>query len=381
MQQRIVFVNHATGYLTIDIINAFAEKIDEIAFIYGDIRVQEVNPDPKAKFSRVIEKSRKSNRTRLFRWLIASIQIFFLLMTKYRNYEIFYFSVPPFAYLSSILIRRKFSLLMWDVYPDALKLAGINEKNPFYGIWSFINRRLFKRAHRIFTIGNGQAKLISKYVDRGKVEVINLWSGFKETIQLDKGSNPFIKEHNLTGKFIVEYSGNMGSTHNIEVIVNLASFMLNEEGIVFILIGRGTKMEDVRKEINKRNLSNILLLPFQPDDFIKYTFSAADISVVLVDNNASSVSVPSKIYNLLAVGSPILAISPKDSEVNNLIEKYKFGCNFRSDDLNGIYEFIKKVKSSPEILEQYRKNAFMASNDFKVHNALKFVTSYFSDRK
>jgi len=169
MPRRIVFVNQATGYLTIDVINAFAHSFDEVAFIYGDIRVQDVEIHPKAIGSKVAEKSRKSNSARFLKWFQASFQIFFLLATRYRKYEIFYFSVPPFAYFSSLLLRRKFSLLMWDVYPDALKLAGIGESSLLYKTWSRINIHLFGRAHRLYTTGEGQAKLMEKYAPPGKV--------------------------------------------------------------------------------------------------------------------------------------------------------------------------------------------------------------------
>ncbi len=150
MLRKIIFVNQATGYLTIDIINAFAAKFDEVAFMYGDLRIQDAEPHPKVKFSKIVQKSRKSNGMRFLRWLIATIQIFFLLITRYRRYEIFYFSIPPFAYFLSLLIRRKFSILMWDVYPDALKLVGINETHVVYRIWTLINRRLFKKCAPYF---------------------------------------------------------------------------------------------------------------------------------------------------------------------------------------------------------------------------------------
>lgn len=381
MPHKIVFINQATGYLTIDIINAFAEVSDEVAFIYGDIRIQDDPPFPGARRSKIVEKTRKSNRARFSRWLIASIQVFFLLITRYRKYEIFYFSVPPFAYLSSLILRRKFSLLMWDVYPEALKLAGIKETNPVYRVWAGFNRRLFKRAYRLYTTGEGQARLMEKYAPRDKVEIINLWSGLKGAGPVVKEINPFIREHGLDGKFIVEYSGNMGGTHNIEAIMRLAELLVGEKDIVFLLIGRGTKMETVRSAISEMSLPNVLLLPFQPDNVIKYSLAAADLSVVLVEENAGTVSVPSKIYNLLAVGSPLLAISPPGSEVERLMERYKPGGRFQPDELNEICTFIKAVKNSPEIIAGYRANALKASEDFTALNARKFVVSYLSNRQ
>lgn len=378
MPRRIVFVNQATGYLTIDVINAFAYSFDEVAFIYGDIRVQDVEIHPKARGSKVAEKSRKSNSARFLKWFQASIQIFFLLATRYRKHEIFYFSVPPFAYFSSLMLRRKFSLLMWDVYPDALKLAGIGESSLIYKTWSRINTRLFRRAHRLYTTGEGQAKLMEKYAPPGKVEIINLWPGLRNASPVPKEINPFITEHNLKGKFVVEYSGNMGGTHNVEALMEVASLLQDEPDILFLLIGRGTKMEKIRLDSEQRGLFNIMMLPFQPDDVIRYSLAGADLSVVLVEDGAASVSVPSKIYNLLAVGSPLLTISPRESEVDRLIRKYNAGQNFSGDKLEEVADFIMEMKKSPSKLNEYKENALAASKDFTAENAGKFLKSYLS---
>ena len=379
MPSRIVFVNQATGYLTIDIINAFAKEFDEVAFIYGDLRIQDVALHPKARGSKVVEKSRRSNTVRFLRWFIATIQIFFLLLSRYRKYEIFYFSVPPFAYFSSLFFKRKFSVLMWDVYPDALKLAGIKENSFLYNRWAAINNRLFMRAHRIFTIGDGQAKLLQNYTHPGRVEVIKLWPGLRNISPVPKDANPFIADHSLSGKFIVEYSGNMGGTQNIEVLVDIAEILSDQKDIMFLLIGRGTKMEVMRGWVERKGLANVMMLPFQPDNIIRYSLSSADLNVVLVEEGAASVSVPSKIYNLLAVGSPILAITPDNSEVSLLMNKYKPGKHFRENDIQSIAEFIIEMKQSPDKLNMFRNNSFNASRDFTASNARKFVDSYLAE--
>lgn len=380
MRKRIVFINQATGYLAIDIINAFAGKFDEVAFIYGDIRVQDTEPAPGTKRSKIIEKSRRSNLARLLRWLIATVQIFFLLITRYRNFEIFYFSVPPFAYLSSLFLKRKFSILMLDVYPDALRLAGIKESNIIFRIWGRINKHLFTRAHRIFTIGEYQSTLMKRYAPDIKIDVINLWAGIHDAGPVEKDANPFIAKHGLEGKFVVEYSGNMGGTRNAEVLFALAELLADEPDIMFLFIGRGTKMQQLHNSINSKGLSNVIMLPFQPDNIIKYSLAAADLNVVLVEEGAGSVSVPSKIYNLLALGSPVLAITPPESEVHKLIEAYKVGRSFQAHELEEICSFIKEMRDSGELLNQFRMNSLKAAENFTSGNANKFIDSYISER-
>lgn len=376
MANKIVFVNQSTGYLTIDIINSFAKHFDEVHLIYGNIRVQDIPLDSKVTYSRIVEKSRSSHLTRFLAWFVASVQVFFLLLFRYRKHEIFYVSLPPFAYLSSLLLRNKFSLLMFDVYPDVLKMIKIGPRNPIYWLWAKCNRRLFRRAHRVYTIGDSLADLMAQYVPREKIHVVPLWTGLTNVHPIPKDENPFIREHNLSGKFIVQYSGNIGGTHNIETLIEAARELREHDDILFLIIGRGLKVPLVKQLIEKYQLDNCLVLPFQPDDVIRYSIAAADISVVLIEDQIANVSVPSKVYNIMAVGSGLLSISPSNSEIDKLITKHAIGVNFGKDQIKQIAEHILHVKRSAETRESYSRNALSASADYTMANADKYLDIY-----
>ena len=381
MQRKIVIVNQATGYLTIDIVNSFALHFDEVDLIYGGIRVQDVPLHPKVRLRRVVKNSRVSHVRRFFAWIISSIQIFFLLLFKYRQHEIFYFSLPPFAYLGSLLLPNRFSLLMFDVYPDVLKMLNIRETHFVYKIWARWNKKLFAKAHRVYTIGGSLANLMAQYAPIEKIHVIPLWTGLANILPVPKKENSFIAEHGLQGKFIVQYSGNIAGTHNIESLLEVAKIMKAQKDILFLIIGRGQKMPLVTKTIKENGLDNCMLLPFQPDNVIRYSIAAADLSVVLIEEKIAEVSIPSKLYNIMAVGSVVLSISPKNSEINKLVVKYNIGANFQHDEFRQMAEYILKVKSSPELIRQYRANSIEASKNYTATNAHKYIEIYLDAEK
>jgi hypothetical protein len=374
--RKIVFVNQAFGFITIDIVNEFAKEFDKVAVIYGDLRVQDVPVDSRVILSKVVEKSRKSHTRRFIRWFVASLQIFFLLLTKYRRYEIFYFSVPPFAYLGSLFIRHRFSLLMWDVYPDALKIINVSENNVIYRWWASVNRKLFKRVYRIYTIGESLAGQMAQYISHEKIEVIPLWTGLHDILPVTKKDNQFIAQQGLEGKFIVLYSGNIGPTYPISSLIEAASFTSDDPDIVYLVIGRGTNFEMTRTMAREKGLANCMFLPFQPDEMLQYVLSASDISVVMIDEKVASASIPSKVYNLLAVGSPLLTIAPDQSEISNMVKTHNNGRNFPKDDIQGIASFIKEMKYSPEVLTEYSINSSKAADLYTPANAKKYLQQY-----
>jgi glycosyltransferase involved in cell wall biosynthesis len=378
-EKKIVFVNQSTGYLTIDVINAFAKEYEVVDLLYGEIRVQDVEIDSKVRKLRIGKKSRVSHVRRFIAWFFASIQIFFILLFRYRKYEILYYSLPPFAYLGSLLLPNKFSLVMFDVYPDVLKMLNIKEKNFIYRMWAKGNKKLFNKAHRVYTIGDSLADLMAQYAPREKIHVVPLWTGLSNVQPVSKTQNPFAIEHKIQHKFIVQYSGNIGGTHNIESMIETAKLLKEQKDILFLIIGRGLKVPLVNKLIEEYALDNCMVLPFQPDEVIRYSIAAADISIVLIEDKIADVSIPSKVYNIMAVGSGILSISPASSEINKLVKRYNIGANFQKEEVQQMADYILHVKNSPALKQQYSSNAIEAAKNYTAANAEKYLDIYLNE--
>ena len=377
-KRKIVFINQATGYLTIDVINAFSGHFDEVALISGSIRVQDIELKEKVKWSKIIKYDRGNPRKKLFSWLTGTLQILFLLLFRYRGYEIFYITVPPFAYLISLLIPNKFSVLVFDVYPDVLKIYGLKRESLLFRRWQRWNRRLFKRAHRIFTISEGMAKLLSQYTTGERITIIPLWTGLLKAAPVPKIKNAWLQKLNLQGKFIVQYSGNIGYTHNVEVLIEIARRMKQDEWCHFLIIGRGDKVNHIGYLISKHSLTNCSMLPFQPDDVLIYSLAAADLGVVILDEKVADVSLPSKLFNLQAVGAPILGISPAGSELSSHLQKYNNGACFNQTKLDEVVQFIRGLHCNKEMHRVLSENSLLAARDFTIKNAQLYYHEYIS---
>lgn len=67
---------------------------------------------------------------------------------------------------------------------------------------------------------------VAQYVDVEKIKVIYNWVHTEHIKPIEKIDNIFLKEHHLEDKFIVLYSGNMGMTHDIDILVDVAKNLL-----------------------------------------------------------------------------------------------------------------------------------------------------------
>ena len=245
-----------------------------------------------------------------------------------------------------------------------------------YKIWTRWNKKLFRQAHKVYTLGSGMQILLSKYVEKEKIKVIPNWTGFTQLKAIRKEENLFIRENNLHGKFIVQYSGNIGVTHNVESLVELAKEMQDEPDVLFLIIGRGDRYHHIENLIKKYQLDNCELMPFQSDNMLNYSLSAADLGVIILDDQTAHVSVPSKIYNLLAVGLPLMTIASNYSELAELVHQWENGKSFEKDQTEDMIHFIKKLKMSQELHARFARNSKIASQRYTIKNAKLYLDSY-----
>lgn len=102
MSKKVLIINQNSGYLTIDVANAFKEEYDEVVVMYGFNRVTERNFHPNIKIQKTITYDRSSTIKRLWTWGVCTIHLFFLLLFKYRGYHVLYYTNPPMSYFNAL---------------------------------------------------------------------------------------------------------------------------------------------------------------------------------------------------------------------------------------------------------------------------------------
>ena len=373
--KKVVLVNQSSGYLMVDIVNAYAKHYDEVVLLAGSIRVLERPLNEKVRVRHIMSYNRNSSSRRMVSWLWSSVQVFFLLLFKYRKFETIFVTNPPFAYLTGLILKREFSVIVYDTYPDALKNIGISENNPIYTAWEGMNRMIFGKAKNIFTLSESMALQLSGYVPKERITVIPNWSGSTKFGPVSREENPFIADNKLERKFVVLYSGNIGYTHNVEVLTEVAEKLKEETDICFLFIGEGRKKEELVKIAKQKNLDNCRFMTWQSPDILPYSLSAADLGVVTLNDTTAQLSVPSKTYNLMAAGVALLSIAPETSALAQLIQDHKNGRNFNAGQTMEIVDFILQCRNNRKELSVMSENSLKASKKYTYSNAELYLKS------
>lgn len=382
MKRNILFVNQATGYLTLDLVNCFADsgQFENTELLAGEINIRPTIPSKRVKVVKTIRYNKKNSFQRISSWIIAFIHILFYVWLKPNSYELFLVTNPPFTVFIPLLSHKKFSLLIYDIYPDTLVSQGIvGQHSWFVKIWKRINVKVFDKADNVFTISEDMKAVISEYVAVEKIKVIYNWGHNEHMKPVSKAENEFIKSHNLDGKFVVLYSGNIGKTHDIDKLVDVAIKVKDDKHFIFILIGEGGKKELIKQRIKEEQLDNFLLLPFQSPDILPHSMGAADVCVVTTDSRQSSLSIPSKTYSFLSVGAAFMCIADKKSELARMVEKEEIGKCFSANETQEMAGFLLMLSDKKSKLIAYKQKARELSYAYTSDNAMLYLKEYLKE--
>jgi len=378
--KKIVFINQVAGYLMKDVINVFCEHYDVVYLITGKVSDAGSPLNQKVKLYYIYPYRKDNTFHRFFSWIWATIQTIIIVNLKFRGYHLFLTSNPPTLAFLPLFCRNNYSVLIYDIYPDALVAGGfINKSSIFIHAWTRRNKIYLKKAANIFTLTETMALTLSRYVSKKRIKVIEPWASFKNDSKIKKEDNIFIKKYGLKDKFIVMYSGNIGFGHNVESIVEVAFLLKDRDDIVFVIIGEGWKKNEVEKKKEYYGLNNCLILPFQPAEILSHSLSAADIGVVSVSAVGSKVCAPSKTYNLIWLEIPIIAISETGTELSRMVEEYRIGKVFQKSQFSEMADFIVYLKNNEIVLKDFFKNINNCKNKYTYTNARKYIEPFIND--
>jgi colanic acid biosynthesis glycosyl transferase WcaI len=200
-------------------------------------------------------------------------------------------------------------------------------------------------------------------------------------IGVDLNKFPILSKHNsrtelieknilpdeLNNKFIILYSGLISSGTEVENLAFAADKLKSDEDkeIVFLIVGEGEAKENLERLKIERNLSNFYLLSFQPRDTMPTIISAADAcAVALPYDPIYGVDVPTKFYEYLACGKPIIGVC--GGEPADIINSNNIGRTAKPGDIDKVASIIKDLKNSPTLIHTMENNCKKTSQLFSL---------------
>ncbi|MBU4350689.1 glycosyltransferase family 4 protein [bacterium] len=218
-----------------------------------------------------------------------------------------------------------------DMWPETLEATGfVSNKVVLKAIAKFA-LFIYLRASAITVISPGFKKnLKDKGVLSEKINVIYNWA-YEGNFQLAKQNSDLARKLHLDGHFNILYAGNIGPAQGLHNIIEAASLVTNIKNVQFVLMGSGIERERLEKMVIERKMKNILFLPRQPIETMKYIYPLVDVLMIhLTDDPLFEITIPGKTQSYLLSGRPVIVSVNKDAA--DLIIKAGAGLAVRAMD-------------------------------------------------
>ena len=284
--------------------------------------------------------------------------------------------LPLVAATVARLRRAPMMLLVHDVYPDALTASGLISRTGFPArLLRRLSRWIYNSAERTIVLGRDMKRLVetSMRVPSDRIAIIPNWSDADMVRPTSRGENVLLRELKLTEKFVIQYAGNMGYTHGLECLLSAIADLQSDETLHFLLIGSGSRKLWLETQARALGLPNITLLEHRPRTDQQNFLNACDIAIITFARGMAGVSVPSRMYNILAAGKAIIAVADHQSELAMLVEDEQLGWVVTPGDASGIVHAVNSARQQPSLLADMGRRARVVAERYSLSSA---VTAY-----
>lgn len=287
-----------------------------------------------------------------------------------RGDEVIVVTAPPtLPFLINVVCRLKkarLHLLLHDSYPEVLTAVGkLKSDSKAVKIMNRLNQWLYRTAFSIITVGRDMEAVVKEKTRKfgTQVRTIQNWASLEEVSPQPRAENLLLRELGLEDKFVFLYAGNMGPPQDVESIVSAAK-ILQKQGLDkahFLFIGAGGKKKWLENEVQNSGLQNVTVLAPRGRDEQTVFLNACDVALVPLIKGMKAVAMPSRTYNFMAAGKPILAIVESGSELEMVVVEDNLGWVVEPHNEENlarkIEEIVERRDKLKEIGERARKTA------------------------
>ncbi|MDU6365067.1 MAG: glycosyltransferase family 4 protein [Clostridium sp.] len=357
------------------VVPSYTGKIDE-NYKKEKYYFENIN-DIKVIRVRVPEFSKENKKSRIVNLLAYFFRAIFATFKSGKQDYVFSISQPPIlggilGVIGKYIKSAKFIYNIQDFNPEQTMAVGYSKNKLLLNFVMWLDKLSCKLSDKVIVVGRDMQETLKDRFKNKKVPnntFINNWINEKEIYPLPSNNEKvleFKRKYDLENKTIIMYSGNIGLYYDLENLIKVIGRFRDREDVVFTFIGDGTVKQKLVDYVNEKNLTNVKFIPYQPKEDLNYSLNAGDIHWVVNAKGIKGVSVPSKLYGVMAAGKTVLGVLEEGSEARLIIEecgcgvciepsKYDVICKKIDDILNDIDNYKKIGFRGKEYVDKFIK--------------------------
>ncbi len=270
---------------------------------------------------------------------------------------------PILLSVARLRSRKSFrlSLLVHDVFPENTIPAGIikSEKSLFYRFLKSLFDRAYAKADKLIVLGRDMEDVVTRKIGEGsenKTVIIENWADLDNV-------NP--EQRVDDGKIVLQYAGNLGRVQGLMELLKCVKDSSNDL-IEMSFFGGGAVEKDLKNFVEVNKMNNVHFYGNYKRNEQNKILNSCDLAIVTLAEGMYGLGVPSKTYNILAAGKPILYIGDDKSEVALMIKENGIGYVFKPNEIDKVTLFLRElsVERKSELIQMGIKARLLAENSY-----------------
>jgi len=257
----------------------------------------------------------------------------------------------------SRLRRLPFVLEIRDIWPESIETVGAIRFRPVLRFLQYLERRMYLAADHIVTVGEGyKRKILEKVNIPDRISVIP--NGVALEKFLPRPPDPDLRaKWQGDGKFVCAYVGTIGLAHGLDVVLDAAE-LLRQQGrddVVFWLVGEGARKAELQAEAQRRGLDGrVVFTGALPKEEMPRVLASADACLVhLRRTELFETVIPSKIFEMMAMGKPI--IMGVRGDALQIVEESGAGVPMEPEDPVSLLGCVEQARKAAWAVEHTKK--------------------------
>jgi len=305
----------------------------------------------------------------------------------YKNidYDLVLMPTPPITLVSVAKwikkrCQAKFYLMLKDIFPqNAVDLGMMKKRGVLYRYFRKQEVNLYKVADSIGCMSQGNVDYVIKhndYLDKTKVHILRNSQKSNPLLPIDEALK---EKYGLKDKFTLVFGGNMSIPQKMENVLSLAKACQDKyNDVQFLLIGKGTQINEIRKIANKFQINNLILKDFVPRDEYQRLVSMCQVGLISLNENFTIPNIPSKVMAYFDVAIPVLASIDENTDFGEILIENKIGLSSLAGDTNNLMKHLDLLYRSAQLRKEMGNNGKLylekeMSPSMAVKNIIKHV--------
>lgn len=318
---------------------------------------------------RVPEFSKGNKKSRIKNLLAYFFRAVYATFRMQRQDYIFTISQPPIlggvlGVIGKWIKGGKLIYNIQDFNPEQTMAVGYTKNKLILNVAMAVDKFSCKRADKVIVVGRDMQETLRNRFRNKNVPMnvfINNWIDEKEIYPLPEDNEKvlaFKKKYGLDGKTVIMYSGNIGLYYDLENLIKVIGRFKERKDVVFAFIGEGTVKKKIVDYVQEHRLDNVKFIPYQDKADLIYSLNAGDVHLVVNAKGIKGVSVPSKLYGVMAAGKTVFGVLDEGSEARLIIEECGCGVCVEPGEYDLIHDkledFIHRIKEYKKYGQQGR---------------------------